>query len=104
MFVYQICRIDLAEKNSVELRRLDDIAMETCLMSSRGSLAEASPITRALLLLHATYRHGLKSGNPALLTEVGAARAGINFLTNPTYPGLDESVAVHVLRDLEDST
>lgn len=104
MLIFQISNVDLAEKNSVELKRLDDIAIATHSAASPNGVASANHFTRALLLLFAIYKHGMNSGNPARRREVGEVLGGLRYLTQPIHPEVDESVAHHVISLLADST
>jgi len=104
MFVFQICDIDLAEKNSVELRRLDEIALATHAAASQRPASELNHVTRALLLLFAMYKLGTSSGNPRRSREISVVRHGIRFLTHPVHAEADETIATHIAGLLEEST
>jgi len=104
MFVLQICDIDLAEKNSVELRRLDEIALATHAAASQRPATELNHVTRALLLLFALYKLGMSSGNPGRRREISQVHDGIRFLTHPVHAEADETIATHIAEILEEST
>ena len=104
MFLFQISNVDLAEKNSVELQRLDDIAIATHAAASPNGIATTNHVTRTLLLLFAIYKHGMNSGNPGRRREISEVLGGLRYLTQPIHPEVDETVANHVISLMADST